>query len=91
MAYRMPNKDPSARLDYVWDWRQWLAAGDSIATYAVAVPMGLVLDEAEEAGGVVTAWFTGGSEGSAYEITCAIVTTEGREDERSILIPVRDR
>jgi hypothetical protein len=37
------NKDPEARLDYSFDWSEWLPAGCVIASVAHTVPAGLTL------------------------------------------------
>lgn len=84
-------QDPDARLDYKWDWSQWLATGETIISNVVTVPDGLTLDEQSDADTSIIAWFTGGVNGMTYKITCHIVTSDGREDERSIYISFRNR
>lgn len=83
--------DPDAVLDYAFDWSAWLAASETIASFTVTVPDGLELDSSDEATGIVTAWLSGGDDGSAYSVTCHIVTNQGREDDRTIRLRVRER
>jgi hypothetical protein len=92
-------KDPNARLDYVWDWksppagqdRGWLEDGETITEHTVTVESGDVEIDGtpQEVDGVVTAWLQGGTTRSV--VTCHIVTSEGREDDRSRTITIRER
>jgi hypothetical protein len=86
-------KDPSAVLDYQWDWAAWLTGGETIASCTVTVPTGITLDTVGHAPNgytstttTVTAWLTGGTDGTTYTITCQIVTSAARTDERSITV-----
>ena len=94
-------KDPSATLDYVWDWRakthgvadavgDWLAVGETINTVSVTASAGLTVKSYSELDGAVTAWISGGSmpRGS---VACEITTSMGRVDERSIILVIVDR
>lgn len=84
--------DPDATLDYNFDWSAWLTAEtDTISTYTVTVPAGLTLDSDSEAGGIVTAWISGGTTGTSYTVVCEIVTTGARTDNRSITLVCRER
>jgi len=49
------------------------------------------LDSYSFLNGKVTAWISGGENGKTYRVSCKITTTEGRIDERSIFIKVKDR
>lgn len=95
-------KDPAATLDYAWNWagdpsrgvESWLADGESITSQEVTVPAdsGLTVGTVSANGGVVTAWLSGGTVAtSAYPIVCRIVTNQGRTDERTLPLQVRDR
>jgi hypothetical protein len=85
------TKDPQARLDYPFSWADWLEAGDAITTATVTVPAGITLDGTTIVGSTVVAWLTGGTAGDTYEVTCHIETTDGRIDERTRTIRVRQR
>jgi hypothetical protein len=66
------TKDPDARLDYAWDWTDWLN-GDTIDSYAFVLdpPAGVVIDEqtmnAEAT--IVVAWIMGGTRQTAVRVT----------------------
>ena len=84
--------DPGAALDYTFDWSTWLTAeADTLSSYTVTVPSGLTLDSDSETSGAVTAWISGGTAGTSYTVTCEIVTTGARTDQRSIILVCRDR
>lgn len=83
-------KDPSAVLDYVWNWSSWLGV-DTIASHTVTAATGLTVDSSAATTTAVTAWLSGGTAGQSYTVTCRIVTAAGRTDERSITIQVVER
>jgi hypothetical protein len=84
------SKTPAARLDYTWDWTDWLAGvGDVLDTATVAVPDGLtavgasVVDD-----GVVTQRISGGDVGATYELVCQMTTVGGLIDEKTIALTI---
>ena len=94
-----PLKDPSAVLDYVFDWTGWLATVETIAVdsetgeklITITADTGITVDSSTESDGKVTVWLSGGTAGINYKVACLITTTEGRTDERTIWIKVVDR
>lgn len=97
----MPEKtftiDPDARLDFPFNWAQgpngstgWLHEGETIDTYEVTATDGITVDSDSEDGGIVTVWVSGAT-GRYQRITCHIVSSEGREDDRTIKLIVRSR
>jgi len=94
-----PLKDPSAVLDYVFDWTEWLATGETIAVdsetgeklITITADTGITVDSSTEDTGKVTVWLSGGTAGINYKVACLITTTEGRTDERTIWIKVVER
>lgn len=87
------RKDPAARLDYLFDWQDWLAEGETIdpdLSTVVVAPIGLTVtqDVADES---VRVWASGGTVNAGYVVVCHIETSQGRKDERSIRIYVMDR
>jgi hypothetical protein len=84
-------KDPNAVLDYQWDWSAWLPDDDTIASATVTAESGLTVDSSSNADATVTAWLSGGTVGSDYNVTCRIVTADGRTDDRTIRIIVQDQ
>jgi len=97
-----PLKDPSAVLDYVFDWKplthgvlgatsDWLATGETISSYTVTAETGLTKDSDSQADGKVTVWLSGGTANEEYRVSCLITTSAARTDERSVMIQVEDR
>ena len=85
------SKDPQATLDYAFDWTAWLADTETITSHTVTAATGLTLVSSAEDTGVVTAWLSGGTLDEIYTVTCHIVTSMGRIDDRSILVRVVQR
>lgn len=85
------EKDPDAVLDFSFDWSDWLADGETISTYVVTVADGLTKDSDAQASGVVTHWLSGGTVGTNYSVACKVTTNQGRTDERTDTICIRQR
>lgn len=83
-------KDPSAVLDYEFDWSEWLGS-DTISSHTVTAGSGITVASSSATSTAVTAWLSGGTAGTSYVVTNRIVTTGGRTDERSITLQVLDR
>ncbi len=62
--------------------------GDTISTYTWSAGTGLTI---ASGGSTATVKVSGGTAGSDYALTCAIVTSGGQEDSRVITVQVRDR
>lgn len=84
-------KDPSAVLDWMFDWSDWLASGETITDHTITVDTGITNDSSTEDAGKVTVWLSGGTAGENYKVACLIVTSAGRTDERTIWIKVTNR
>jgi len=85
-------KDPGAKLDYGFDYSDWLYEGDSITTSSWTVETGgLDIDPEYHDSTSTVVWLSGGVAGRTYRVTNRITTTAGRIDERSIEIRVRER
>lgn len=84
------TKDPDAVLDYVFDWSQWLATGETISSHTVTVT-GVVKDSSTNSTTAVTAWISGGSIAAAASVTCQITTSDGRTDDRTISLRIAER
>ena len=99
LTLQNPLKDPSAVLDYVFDWTEWLATGETIAVdsetgeklITITADTGITVDSSTESDGKVTVWLSGGTAGINYKVACLITTTAGRTDERTLWIRVVDR
>lgn len=86
-------KDPSALLDYSWDWSAWLAEiADTISSATVVVPAGLTAVGAPVfTDTAVTQRVSGGVVDSVYTVVCQITTARGLIDERSIYLTISER
>ena len=97
-------KDPSAVLDYKFDWKaktnntgqkDWLASGETISTKTITeLPSGgITVDSSalSDTNTSVTVWLSGGTAGDDYTVACKITTSASRTDERSITIKCRQR
>ena len=91
LTLQNPLKDPSAVLDYVFDWTEWLATGETITDHTITADTGITVDSSTEDAGKVTVWLSGGTAGINYKVACLITTTAGRTDERTIWIKVVER
>lgn len=84
-------KDPDAVLDFAFDWSDWLAASETISSYVLTVGSGLTKDSDSQASGIVTYWLSGGTASVDYTVACKVTTNQGRTDERTDTIVVRQR
>jgi len=91
LTLQNPLKDPSAVLDYVFDWTEWLATVETITDHTITADTGITVDSSTEDAGVVTVWLSGGTAGENYKVACLITTSAGRTDERTIWIKVTNR
>ena len=91
LTLQNPLKDPSAVLDYVFDWTGWLAAGETIVGHTITADTGITVDSSTEDAGKVTVWLSGGTAGINYKVACKITTSAGRTDERTLWIRVVER
>ncbi len=93
MASNRFYKDPSAVLDYKFDWSDWLDSGETISTRTITAETGIVVDSSSltDTSTSVTAWLSGGTAGNVYDVACLITTSASRTDERTIKITCRER
>ena len=83
-------KDPNAVLDYTVDWSSWLVSGDTISVSVWVVPAGITKDSDTSNTTEATVWLSGGTVGLSYRLTNRITTTDGRTDERSLTVAIKD-
>lgn len=88
------EKDPDATLDYSLEWIDWLAEipGDGIANIYITTTAGIQVPAQGIVNGTVTGVMAkGGVVGTTEEVTIRIATTQGRIDERTIQLSIRQR
>lgn len=76
--------------------KPWLAAAESIITSTWAITDGpdaalVIDDDSQFTSKVGIVWLSGGTAGEDYVVTNTISTDQGRAENRSLLIQVRDR
>lgn len=97
-----PPRAPDAIRTYGLDWSGTLASGDTLASVAWTVPAGLTLvsqganseivtegRNSYAAGTLALVRLSGGTAGTDYTLTCAVVTAQGDRDSRSVRLPCR--
>jgi hypothetical protein len=88
-------KDPSSALDYSVDWGQRYLTGDVLAESSWSVvPVesgGVTIDGTTFDLSSATVNVSGGQPGKVYRLLNQIVTSQGRQDSRSILVRVEVR
>ena len=84
------EQDPDATLDYQLDCSEWLPTGDTLSSPTVSAASGITVDSYSNDDDTITAWISGGTTGQTYTITYHIVTTGGREDDKSIRIRIKE-
>lgn len=90
-------KDPDAVLDYGVNWRSaenggpWLAEGENIVTSTWLVPAGITKNSDSHDGSSARIWLSGGTVDTAYAITNRVTTNQGRTDDRTFEIVIRQR
>jgi hypothetical protein len=92
MAHRVmigDEKDPLDLRDYTIDWRGLLGL-DTITTSLWLVPPGLTGVSAGKTTTSTSVFVSGGVENEDYLVLNRILTTDGRQFERALLVPVRE-
>jgi len=88
-------KDPSATLDYTYDWSAWLET-DTIASVNWTIPAGIktlsnLQPNSTHTTTLATALLSAGVAGRTYKLTCTITTAVGRIDERSFELVIQGK
>jgi hypothetical protein len=87
--------DPQARLDYYVDWSAWLADAETItaATWTVTNYDTTPPDITDTITSTTRpgVWVTDATLGDNLRLTCHIVTSEDREDDRTVSLIVKQR
>jgi len=84
------DKDPDDRLDYFWDWTEWLN-GDTIVSVEFVIPEGLTKESQSFDDSTVTLWLSGGVLGESYVVPCTIETVGNRRKTKSGVFILQDQ
>lgn len=91
-SFTAQNKDPASVLYYEMVWSDWLGEGEAINSQtASSTDPDITIDEITQAQGIVRFKVGGGVTGKRVLVTVEISTSAGQTDQRTILIPIRDR
>lgn len=89
MAY---DKDPNAKLDYIFDWGPYLAPiADTITSVLWLTSAGLTVSQTSFTTTTATAFVSGGVLDASETLTCRITTAGGRIDDRTITLEITER
>lgn len=88
-------KDPAALVDYAIDWNAGYL-GDQVITSSVwrvspAEAGGMAVATSAILPGKTIATLSGGTAGRVYHVTNAVTFSDGRSDERALVVRVEDR
>ena len=87
-------KNANAVLDYSFDWDAGLfAPGEAISvdqgwTIVPDEPGGLTVSSSSSGTTVTTVFLSGGESGAAYLVSSRVVTSQGREMQRSLTVRI---
>lgn len=84
------EKDPDAILDFSIDWTDWLA-GDTISTGTWIVQSGLTKVKSFYTTSKDTVFVSSGVAGQTYSLTNRITTANGRVNDETIYILVKEQ
>lgn len=84
------EKDPDGTVDFTIDWTDWLES-DTISTGTWIVPAGITKVSSSYTTKMDTIFVSGGSAGNTYSLVNRITTANGRVNDQTIFILVRDQ
>lgn len=84
-------KDADARLDWLFDWSDWLASSEVITDSEIICEDGLTVVSTSNSSTSVLVWLSGGTPGESYKLTNRITTNQQRIDDRSISVRIVER
>lgn len=91
-TFEAQKKDPAAKLAYAVDWSDWLGSDETIeACRVMCEDDGIEIGTPVEAAGIVRFEVSGGLAGADYYLTIEVSSSSGQIDQRTLLIPVRER
>lgn len=81
-------QSPDDKLDYIFNWTKWLAAGETITASTMTAP-GLTITASSFSATNATVWVAGGVDGRPYKVTNKITTSQDRTRTWAITVRVR--
>ena len=91
-------KQPVDRLDYDFDYSQWLDPSDELSSVVFSIEaLGddtpstpLQVDSSVSTATYAKVWVVGGSAGEMYKVSCTITTSRGRVKQDEIKIRIKE-
>ncbi len=86
------SKRATEKLDYIIDWSDWLAVGETISASAWIVDTGVTDSDDSNTTTTATVFIAGGTETEAYKLTNTITTSNAvaRTGVREITLSILD-
>ena len=85
------TQQPADRLDYDFDYTNWLFDGDTVqSAIAASTPTGLTVGTPVVSLTKVKLWISGGTNLATYKVTVTTTTVDGRIKQDEIRIKVKD-
>ena len=88
------SKDPNAKKDYMIDWSDWLAVGETISTSTWTCSPSTIIASSPTSsivnGTAAKVWLESGTAGIVYTLTNRITTSANRTDDRSVQVRVEE-
>ncbi len=89
--FTMPPQDPSAHLDYEFDWTTWLDGDTISASDWTCENPDITLSLSTHSTSTTKIWVEGGEVGITYLITNEITTVAGRIDQRTFKLKIKEQ
>lgn len=85
-------KDPTATIDYSFDWSSWLTGGEAITAtnWSVTPATNLSLGSEVISENTRGVFVSGGEPGERYRLSCQIETDAGRVAEQSATLRIME-
>ena len=85
------DKDPNSTLDYLVNWSTWLQVGEVITDHEVVKQGSIVIDSSTNDDTTVTVWISGGQIGEYTQVTTRVSTNQGRIEDKTFRLVVKER
>jgi hypothetical protein len=83
------GQSADALLDYSLDFSAALETDETLATVTWAVETGLTASLPTNTTTTATVWLSGGTLNTAYAVTCHVLTSAGRADDKGFYILIK--
>ncbi len=85
------TQQPSERLSYTVDYKDFLTDGDNVSSVTSAItPTGLVIDEVTVADPLIKFFISSGSAGIKYKLELNVTTADGRVLQDEIIFKIKE-